>query len=245
MHRFYCTESDIYEDRIIITGNDVNHIKNVLRMKPGERVVVNDSNNMDYQCVISEVDSDEIILTIEDMNASFAELPLKMYLFQALPKLDKMELIIQKAVELGVHEVIPVATKRCVVKLDDKKEKKKLERWQMIAESAAKQSMRGIIPKVHAPLSFKEAVQYASELSYNIIPYELYEGMEASREIMDTASKQESVGIFIGPEGGFSEAEIELANEHGIKTVSLGNRILRTETAGLCVLSILMFKITE
>ena len=245
MHRFYCSESDIYDDSIRLCGSDVNHIRNVLRMKPGEHVIVNDGNNMDYHCVIDTIDTDEVMLKIDHSSECMAELPSKIYLFQSLPKLDKMELIIQKAVELGVHEVIPVSSKRCVVKLDDKKEKKKLERWQMIAESAAKQSMRGIIPKVHAPLGFKEAVKYASELSYNMIPYELAEGMDVSREIMDTAAEKESVGIFIGPEGGYCESEIEYAVENGIQVVSLGNRILRTETAGLCVLSILMFKMTK
>ena len=245
MHRFYCSESDIYGDSIRLCGSDVNHIRNVLRMKSGEHVIVNDGNNTDYHCVIDRIDSDEVMLKIDHSSECMAELPSKIYLFQSLPKLDKMELIIQKAVELGVHEVIPVASKRCVVKLDDKKEKKKLERWQMIAESAAKQSMRGIIPKVHEPLNFKEAVKYASELSYNMIPYELAEGMDVSREIMDTAAEKESVGIFIGPEGGYCESEIEYAVENGIQVVSLGNRILRTETAGLCVLSILMFKMTK
>lgn len=245
MHRFYFNEADMYDNRIHICGSDVNHIRNVLRMKSGDRVVANDGSSMDYYCVIENIESDEVILSIEGSSISHAELGTKLYLFQALPKADKMELIVQKAVELGVHEIIPVMTSRCVVRLDERKQTKKIQRWQMIAESAAKQSERGIIPKVCKPLSFKNAIDYAKGLDYNIIPYERAEGMDLARKVMDNAAKQKSVGIFIGPEGGFSDEEIEYAASNGINAISLGNRILRTETAGLCVLSILMFKISE
>jgi len=246
MFRFYVNDDSISDENIVIVGRDVNHIKNVLRMEHGDRIIVNDCQGTDYYCVIDSINSEEIVVHIESSKKSRAELDVKFYLFQALPKSDKMEMVIQKAVELGVHEIIPVITKRCVVKLDDiKKQAKKTARWQAIAESAAKQSARGIIPDVKMPMKLSDAIEYAGNLGYNIIPYEHAEGMDYSRKIMDEAVKTESVGIFIGPEGGFEAEEIELAKEAGIKVVSLGNRILRTETAGMAVLSILMFKISE
>ena len=147
----------------------------------------------------------------------------------------------QKAVELGVYEIIPVATKRAVVKLDEKKASKKVERWNSIAESGAKQSGRNVIPKVAEMMSFKEAVQYAKALDVTLIPYELAEGMQETKQIISEIQPGQSVGVFIGPEGGFETAEVEFAMEHGVKPVTLGKRILRTETAGLTTLSILMY----
>ena len=169
------------------------------------------------------------------------ELPSKIYLFQGLPKADKMELIIQKAVELGAYEVIPVSTKRAVVKLDDKKAGKKVERWNSIAESGAKQSGRNVIPKVTEVMSFKNALEYAKGLDVLFIPYELAEGMEETRELIEQIQPGQSVGIFIGPEGGFEVSEVESTIEYGAKPITLGKRILRTETAGLTMLSILMY----
>ena len=154
-----------------------------------------------------------------------------------------MEFIIQKAVELGVYGIVPVFTKRCVVKpADAKRTEKKLERWQAIAEAAAKQCDRGIIPEVHAPVSLKEAFDMAKSLEYNMIPYELQDGMNQSREIVADACRRSSVGIFIGPEGGFEAEEIEKAVMDGIKPITLGKRILRTETAGMALLAIMMFQ---
>ena len=173
------------------------------------------------------------------------ELSSKVYLFQGLPKADKMELIIQKAVELGVYEIVPVAAKRCVVKLDDKKAKKKIERWQQIAESAAKQAGRGVIPEVKDVLSFKEALKYAKDLDVVLIPYELAEGMKETKQLISEIKPGQSVGIFIGPEGGFERAEVEQAMEAGAKPITLGRRILRTETAGLTILSVLMFQLED
>ncbi len=244
MRRFYFDKNDMHGDMIRISGNDVNHIKNVLRMNIGERVVANDKEVNDYYCVIEDMDSTQVLLRVESYRKCAAELKTKLYLFQALPKQDKMELIVQKSVELGVHEIIPMATSRCVVKLDDKRQEKRLLRWQSIAESAAKQSARGIIPRVNNIMKFNDAIAYAKSLEYSIIPYEHAKGMDESRQCMDEAAKCSSVGIFIGPEGGFEESEIEHAFMQGIKPVSLGDRILRTETAGMCVLSILMFKLS-
>lgn len=244
MHWFYVEHSQVQEENIIITGSDVNHIKNVLRMAPGERVVICDGQGKDYYCSILSISSSEVVAKIEEINNTETELPAKIYLFQGLPKKDKMELIIQKAVELGVYEIIPVAMKRSVVKIEDKKkEMKKLERWQTIAVSAAKQSGRGVIPNVHAVLSFSEALQMAESLEYNLIPYEQEEGMEKSRKVITEAVKHRSIGVFIGPEGGFDEKEIQKVKEAKMDTITLGKRILRTETAGLAILSLLMFEL--
>lgn len=246
MYRFYVNENDISDKSIIITGSDVNHIRNVLRMTQGDRLIAGDGGGTDYYCVIDSITQNEVGLIIESTKKSEAELKTELYLFQALPKKDKMEFIIQKAVELGVHEIIPIITKRCVVKLEDAgRQEKKTARWQAIAEAAAKQSARGIIPAVQMPMKLADAVKYADTLEYNIIPFEHAEGMDYSRDIMDRAADCRSVGIFIGPEGGFERDEIELAKQAGMKVVSLGNRILRTETAGMTVLSILMFKISD
>lgn len=243
MYHFYTDSSSIGEKQIVLTGEDVNHIKNVLRMREGEKLVVCDGEGMEYLCSIGGFTGKEVVADIIESRASESELPLRMVLFQGLPKKDKMELIIQKAVELGVAEIVPVLTKRVIVKLEDeKKELKKTERWQAIAESAAKQSGRGIIPKILRPMSYKDALKYASELDMNIIPYENAEGMDRSRELVKLAKDKKSLGIFIGPEGGFEPSEIEQAEAQGVETMTLGRRILRTETAGLAILSVIMFE---
>ena len=173
------------------------------------------------------------------------ELPSKIYLFQSLPKSDKMELIIQKAVELGAYEIVPVASSRSLVKLDDKRAAKKQIRWQQIAESAAKQSKRMVIPKVHEILSYKEAIRYASACQMRLIPYEEAENMDRTRKIISGIEPGDSIAVFIGPEGGFAPEEITLALEEGIWPITLGRRILRTETAGMTVLSILMYHLED
>ena len=236
--------SNIQGNKILITGSDVNHIKNVLRMKVGEEISVsNGIDNNDYRCEIAELNDDLIICKLMFIKEDGLELKSKIYLFQGLPKSDKMELIIQKAVELGVFEIVPVATKRAVVKLDEKKAKSRIVRWQAISEAAAKQSKRAIIPLVHDVMSFKEAINYAKELEINAIPYELAKGMEETKAFVENALTKGSIGIFIGPEGGFAEEEIEYAMTSGVTPVSLGKRILRTETAGMTMLSILMYNL--
>lgn len=244
MYQFFVEPSQIQGNRIIITGKDVNHIKNVLRMKPGEEISVsNGIDGKDYRCGIEELLEDEIICSLRFVKEDGIELPSKVYLFQGLPKADKMELIIQKAVELGVYAVIPVSCKRAVVKLDEKKVKSKIARWQQIAEAAAKQSKRSIIPEVKSVMSMKEAVAFARQCQVKLIPYELAEGMEKTKEIIDSLKPGEDVAIFIGPEGGFEETEVQLAVENGIEPITLGKRILRTETAGMTVLSWIMYQL--
>ena len=241
MHHFFVTPEQVKENQIWIEGSDVNHIKNVLRMKIGEELHISDGDNKKYLCEIQSFDVTGVCLGIKEELLCDTELPSKIYLFQGLPKSDKMELIVQKAVELGVYEIVPVATKRAVVKLDDKKATKKVERWNSIAEGGAKQSGRNVIPKVKEVLSYKEALQYAKQLDVVLIPYELAEGMDETRRIVGRITPGQSIGIFIGPEGGFEVEEVELAVKGGAKAVTLGKRILRTETAGLTMLSILMY----
>lgn len=244
MHCFYCETNQVSESRITITGSDVNHIKNVLRMERGDELMVCDGAGMQYTCTIADFPAGEVVLSVQKAEKASTELPVRVKLYQGLPKKDKMELIIQKAVELGAAEIIPVMTKRCIVKLEDeKKEAKKLERWQAIAESAAKQSGRGIIPTVGHVISYREAVKKAATEGMALIPYEMAEGMKALKEAAMNAKNQQVVSVFIGPEGGFEETEVDFAKENGVIPVSLGRRILRTETAGLTTLSILMYEI--
>ena len=244
MHHFFVEPSQIQDKRIIITGNDVNHIKNVLRMKIGEESAVsNGVDNREYRCGIEEYTEQGIICTLRFIKEGGVELPAKIYLFQGLPKADKMELVIQKAVELGVYEVVPVAAKRCVVKLDEKKAAVKVNRWKGIAESAAKQSRRGVIPVVRNVMSMQEAIEYTQSMDVKIIPYELAEDMQRTKDIIRSVKAGESIAVFIGPEGGFEESEVQAALTAGIEPVTLGRRILRTETAGLTVLSWLMYQL--
>ena len=239
MYQFFVEPSQIQGNKIIITGKDVNHIRNVLRMKPGEEISVkNGSEDKEYRCGIEELGEEEIICELRFIKEEGVELPSKIYLFQGLPKGDKMELVIQKAVELGVSEVIPVITRRTIVKLDKKKVEAKTARWNAVAESAAKQSGRGVIPVVRGVLSFKEALAYAGPFPVKIIAYERAEGMKTLREQLGRIRPGMDAGIFIGPEGGFEEEEISGAESAGAVPVSLGRRILRTETAGLMVLSV-------
>ena len=245
MQRFFVTPDQVGEDKIRIQGSDVNHMKNVLRMRPGEEVMVSDGNNRQYRCRVEDYPEGEAVLAILEAGLVDTELPSRIYLFQGLPKQEKMELIVQKAVELGVCQVIPVQTRRCVVKLDAKKAAKKVRRWQQIAESAAKQAGRGYIPAVSEVMTFQEALAFSEALDIRLIPYELADGMEGTRKILDGIRPGQSVGIFIGPEGGFEKEEVSRAVEAGAMPITLGKRILRTETAGIAVLSILMYRLEK
>lgn len=245
MYRFFVNENQILDDCISITGADVNHIKNVLRMKIGETVLVSDGNDREYTCTLQDISDEEVIAKIEDVDGPTRELPIKVTLFQALPKGDKMETIIQKMVELGAYEIVPVSTKRCIVKLDDKKAAAKVKRWNAIAESAAKQSKRGIIPQVTMPMSYKNGLKKAEEMDMVLIPYENAENMTHTREVISRIKEGMNVGIFVGPEGGFATEEVEEAINSGAFDITLGRRILRTETAGMALMSVLMFENEE
>lgn len=241
MQHFFVTTDQVKKPYIYIEGSDVNHMKNVLRMKPGEQLSVSDGDNCRYLCQVESYEGARAVLKIVETKAVDTELSSKLYLFQGLPKGDKMELIIQKAVELGAYEVIPVSMKRCVVKLDERKAQKKVNRWNEVARSAAKQAGRGRIPKVRDVMDFPKALNMAKDLDVVLIPYELAEGMEQTRQVMEAVKPGQSVGIFIGPEGGFEKEEVYQTVDAGAKEITLGRRILRTETAGLAVLSILMY----
>lgn len=250
MYQFFVEDEQVAFDtdqktgKICITGTDVNHIRNVLRMKTGEKVRVSDRSGHAFFCYLEEIAGDHVSARIEYADESGTELDNPIWLFQGLPKSDKMELIIQKATELGVSEVIPVSMKNCVVKLDAKKADNKNKRWQTIAESAAKQSKRTVIPVIRPLMNWKEALELAKTLDVVLVPYENERGMEATREIIGHITPGQSIGIFIGPEGGFSEEEIAgLPDE--MHRISLGRRILRTETAGLATLAMLVYQLDE
>ena len=247
MQRFFVEPHQIDEaaHQIHIIGTDVNHISNVLRMKQGEEVWISDGGQKEYRCAIEAFSADEVLLHIIYAQEPDYELPSRIYLFQGLPKSDKMEVIIQKAVELGAAGVIPVATRNAVVKLDAKKAEAKVRRWQAIAESAAKQSKRSYIPQVGMVMSLKEAFSYIEEQKFDLsmIPYELEKGMDGIKQVLGRLAPGQQIAVFIGPEGGFDEEEIKLALKMGVKPVSLGKRILRTETAGPAILALLMMKL--
>ena len=249
MYRFFVEPSQVEEHVIRIHGTDMNHIKNVLRMKIGEEILISTGEKTEYTCYIEAYEEEEVLAHIMYAQEAGYELASRIYLFQGLPKADKMELIIQKAVELGVYEIVPVATKRAVVKLDPKKDDKKaaakVSRWQSIAESAAKQAGRALIPQIATCITFEKALRMCNGLDAALIPYEKAEGMQHARDQVRALHGKHSIGIFIGPEGGFEESEIEAARAAGAIPITLGHRILRTETAGLTMLSILMFELEE
>ncbi|MDD6657961.1 MAG: 16S rRNA (uracil(1498)-N(3))-methyltransferase [Lachnospiraceae bacterium] len=242
MYQFFVSPEQIQGTKAYITGSDFNHIKNVLRMKIGEEIALsNGVDQKEYRVGIVAYTEDTVECELRFIKEDGMELPAEIYLFQGLPKGDKMELIIQKAVELGVHEIIPVSMNRCVVRLDEKKASSKLKRWQTIAEAAAKQSKRGIIPKIHEVLSFEQALSYADDMQVKMLPYELANGMEETKQVISSIRPGDKVAVWIGPEGGFDKQEVSKASDCGFRPISLGKRILRTETAGMTVLSILMY----
>lgn len=241
MQHFFVTPGQVEKEVIYIQGSDVNHMKNVLRMRPGEELSVSDGNNRRYVCRIENYEEERAVLRVVEEKPADTELSSRIYLFQGLPKQEKMELIVQKCVELGVYAVVPVEMKRCVVRLDAKKAGKKVERWNKISESASKQAGRSRIPEVMPVLSFCEALDMAAKLDVCLLPYELASDMGETKRIIESVKPGQSVGIFIGPEGGFEKEEAELAVSRGAKEITLGKRILRTETAGLAIVSVLMF----
>ena len=243
MLHLFADPSDVQDELLTITGPEVNHIRNVMRLKSGEEISVSiGGDGKEYRYGIESYTEDSVLCRLRFVKDKEVELPVKVLLFQGLPKADKMDLIVQKAVELGAAEIIPVSMERCVVKLDAGKAAKKTARWQTIAESAASQSRRSIIPRVLAPMSMKEAVEYAKEQTdVRVIPYELQEDDGSVKQYLESLKEGQSVSIFIGPEGGFAPGEVELAKGAGIRPISLGRRILRTETAGLAILSWLIY----
>ena len=241
MYHFFVTPSNVRGSEIYINGMDVNHIRNVLRMKEGDALCINDGAGTEYLCEITSLSLAEIICEIKSSGNTSAEPPVRYFLFQGLPKADKLEYIIQKTTELGVFEIIPLKTSRSIVRYDEKKAKAKNERWNKIAEGAAKQSRRGVVPRVGEIMSFGEALEYAKGFDINLIPYENFKSMDETRAVLSRIKSGMDIGIFIGPEGGLSQEEVEAAVEAGAHRISLGSRILRTETAPLALLSVLNF----
>lgn len=241
MHRFFVTNENVFKDSIIVTGENVQHIKKVLRLQSGDKIILCDGEGNDYHVSIESMDKHEIRTAILGREDSKGEPGIDAVLYQGIPKSAKMDLIIQKCTELGIKRIVPVSTARTVVKLESEKdERKKVERWTKIAEEAAKQSGRGRIPIVEMPMSFNEALKDAASLEKVVIPYEL-EGSLSIRAALEK-DKAGSIGFFIGPEGGFEVNEIEKAQAAGILPVTLGKRILRTETAGVAVLACIMYE---
>ncbi len=245
MHRFFTEEIDSASGTIRLTGSNARHAAQVLRLEAGDRIEVGSGDGRDYTCRIGSITPDEVLATIEDICGNAAELPIAVTLYQGFPKGDKMDLILQKSVELGAVRIVPVWMSRSVVKMDAAKAAKRRDRYQAIAEAAAKQSGRGVIPEVGTFLSMKDAIEDAGKLDMVLLPYENASGMNVTRAIMEKlveenrAGSVKSLGIFIGPEGGFEESEVTALEAIGAKTITLGHRILRTETAGLMLLSVL------
>lgn len=239
MHNFFVNENQKQNNRYFINGTDFNHIKNVLRMNVGDTFLVSESGVSSF-CEIESFETDTVIVKIIEEDYNDTSLPIKIFLFQGLPKGDKMELIIQKCVELGVYEIVPVQMSRCVVKIEEKKKKSKQARWQAISESAAKQSKCNKIPEISEILTYKQALEKAKELDLLLVPYESKNGMEDTKNALNEIKSGMNVGILIGPEGGFDEKEVNEAFEMGGKVISLGKRILRTETAAITSVSMCM-----
>lgn len=244
MNRFFVDKENIKDNMVEINGDDVKHIKNVLRLKDGDCISICDGCNNEYIASIEDVNKNSVLCKIQEKCDVNRESEVKITLYQALAKGQKMDLIIQKAVELGANEIIPVQTARCVTKVSDvAKENKKVQRWNKIAYGAAKQSKRGIVPQVKNIITFKELLNQVNNLDRVIVPYENEENLYIKNAIKGKQYK--NIGIVIGPEGGFEEDEIKSLEQKECDIVTLGPRILRTETAGLATITILIYELEE
>ena len=241
MFNFFAEEKNKTSDGYYIDGKDYNHIKNVLRMREGDALLVSFEGKSDL-CEICSFDEDRVVLKLISANYICTELPIEITLFQGLPKSDKFELIIQKTVELGVKEIYPVEMKNCVMKLDDKKKEGKVARWQSISEAAAKQSKRNIVPKINNVINLKSIVEISKDLDMLLVPYENENGMKSTAKVLKEIKSGMRIGIIIGPEGGFDNKEIDFLVNGGAVAVSLGKRILRTETAAITSVGMIMLR---
>ena len=247
MPKFFVLSEQINNNKIEIIGKDVNHIKNVLREKIGNEIIICDSDSaQDYLCEITKIEETKIECEIKNELENSIESNIKVTIMQGLPKSDKMELIIQKSVELGVYDIIPIEMSRCVVKLNEKDKMKKIERWQKISEVAAKQCGRNIIPNINNIMKLKNICNIVKEYDIVFVAYENEKENTIKQELKNIKipnDKEIKIGVIVGPEGGIAQEEIELLNESGIKTITLGKRILRTETVALNVLSVIMYEL--
>jgi len=246
MPKFFVTQEQIKDNKILIIGQDVNHVKNVLRKKVGEELIICDKDNCeDYLCKICELNEKQIECEIINTLESDIEPITKVTIFQGLPKSNKMELIIQKAVELGAHEIIPVEMKRCVVKLDEKDKTKKIQRWQKISEVAAKQCGRNIIPKINNIVNIKNICNLIKEYDIVLLAYENEKQNTIKKELQNLNKNNLKIAVIVGPEGGISEEEFSSLTQNGAISVTLGKRILRTETVAINILSIIMYELED
>ncbi|HHY82168.1 MAG TPA: 16S rRNA (uracil(1498)-N(3))-methyltransferase [Clostridiales bacterium] len=245
MHRFFIRPENIDGNTAVITGDDAHHISKVLRMEAGEEIILCNSQGLDYKAVISKVENGKVYAGLTESSPAPAEPGVRVTLYQGLPKASKMETIVQKCVELGIYEIIPICTSRTVVRLSDKKDgEKKAARWQKIAEEAAKQCGRGIIPHVGNPVSFEQAVKdCCSDLK--ILLWEEEKERSLRNVLYNQAANIHTAAILIGPEGGLEKQEASLAEQYGWVTATIGPRILRTETAGMAVLAAIMYHMEE
>lgn len=245
MHRFFVSREMIRGNDISILGEDVVHISKVLRLRTGDRITVSDGEDYEYLCQISCIDKKTVICDIIEKSRFLTEAPVKVHLYQGIPKAAKMDLIVQKCTELGIDTIIPVDTERVVIKLgNDRDTGNKIIRWRRIAEEASKQSSRGRIPSILEPIGYGEAAGSIRDYDLAIIPYEK-ENKTSLKQILKGKNNINKIAIFIGPEGGFSEDEVDMAEREGAFPVTLGPRILRTETAGFACLSILMYELGD
>ena len=246
MSKFFVKEDQINNNEIKILGDDVNHIKNVLRLSIGDEIkICNTENSTNYICSIQEAQKDFILCTIIKKVENEAESNVDITVFQGLPKADKMELIIQKSTELGVNKFVPVALKRCIVKLDGKDKQKKIERWQKISEVAAKQCGRDLIPEIDSVRTIEEIKETIKEYDLFLVAYEQENKLSLKKVLKELKPKQDKIKIafLIGPEGGLEENEAKQMKDNGAKVISLGKRILRTETVALSMTSIIMYEL--
>ncbi len=246
MSKFFVKENQIKNNIVKIIGQDVNHIKNVLRLNLEDQIkICNEDTSENYNCSIKQIEKDEIICEIKEKVASQVESNVEITIFQGLPKADKMELIIQKSTELGASRFVPVALNRCIVKLSGKDAQKKIERWQKISEVAAKQCGRDLIPKIENIENIEEVKNQIPDFDLFFVAYEQEKNVYLKQVLQEVDKNKEKIKIafLIGPEGGLEEKEVEQMKNAGAKVISLGNRILRTETVALSVTSIIMYEL--
>ena len=242
MVRFFVNPEELNSDNLILTGENAQHAK-VLRLKVGERALVCDGEGNECLCTVTDFTAGALMLEVNERRASETEARIRVSVYMAFPKADKLENVIQKATELGAYEIVAFPSGRCISKPDDKSLKKKLERWQKIAASAAEQSGRGRIPQVLVLPSYRAALERAAQAD---MPLMFYENEQATTLKMAlTSARYQTVSLLTGPEGGLEETEVEKAKDAGLQVCTLGKRILRCETAPLCGLSAIMYAAGE
>ncbi|MGI6686259.1 MAG: 16S rRNA (uracil(1498)-N(3))-methyltransferase [Bacillota bacterium] len=245
MNRFFVSPAQIENTLITITGSDVNHISRVLRLKPGDQMMVADGTGREYLVELISATPEKVETVIKESFPAGNEPPLDVYLLQGLPKGEKMELIIQKCTEIGIKKIIPVQMERTIIKLTPDKAEKRRERWQRISFEAAKQCQRSMVPEVLSVCELPQAINQLPKDTLIIMPWEEEKGLGLKELLRNNGSLTGSVALIIGPEGGISPQEAAWAVEQGVKIVSLGPRILRTETAGLVTISIVLYELGD